>query len=280
MRIIGGHDYYDSGMAWGRDDTLLFLRNGDRRMSQDEMRARLHLPRAACSATLTTNDPVQRERIMRFRRPTEHTFNNVFHDRIEHTTEVATVILCGTLRHGLHLKARQPFGISKDVDERWIWSADALRAYAADHGLGVDEGRTGTAKTWTDGAGAGVRQEVDVAVQTLDEWFEPVKLTGAAREALVTERVTIASRNPLLRHPMDADGKIRPWRIDQDSLGEMGFAKALGPYEAFQELSMWFGGVLPRNGPPMVEITDDKVKIAKHGFHHPTSFRREKEGAQ
>ena len=40
---------------------------------------------------------------------------------------------------------------------------------------------------------------------------------------------------------------------------------------------MWLSGVLPSNRTPIVEITDDKIKIAKHGFHHPTSFRRPKQ---
>ncbi len=36
---------------------------------------------------------------------------------------------------------------------------------------------------------------------------------------------------------------------------------------------MWVGGVLPRSGNPMVEITDDKVKAHKAGFDQ-WSFRK------
>jgi hypothetical protein len=50
----------------------------------------------------------------------------------------------------------------------------------------------------------------------------------------------------------------------------------MDPFTLFQELSMFVGGVLPRNPNPMVEITDDKVKVAKHGFDK-WSFRKHKD---
>ena len=39
---------------------------------------------------------------------------------------------------------------------------------------------------------------------------------------------------------------------------------------------MWVGGTLSSLAPKTVEITDDKIKIAKHGMDH-TSFRRPKQ---
>lgn len=277
MRIIGGHDYYDSGMAWGRDDSVLFLRNGDRKMSIEELRGAAPLPRSVCSGGLRSTERQTDDRHVRYRSEDKNAFFDVQHDGIHHTTWVGQVLLCGTMHRGVFVEARQPYGISRDVDRRWIWTSEGLRAYAADHGLIVEDGKAGTTKTWA--SDNSTRREVEVEIQTLDKWFEPVVLSGAAREGLIANRITIASRNPLELYGTDADGKIRSWMIDQDTLSAMDFAKAVDPYTAFQELSMWFGGVLPRNGPPMVEITDDKVKIAKHGFHHPTSFRKAKADA-
>ena len=90
------------------------------------------------------------------------------------------------------------------------------------------------------------------------------------------ERVTIASQNPLEYPPQAEDQQPLAWRIDQASLAEMEFAKAVDPYTAFQEIAMWKGGVLGSDGPRTIEIVDNEIRIAKGGFHHPTSFRREK----
>ena len=276
MRIIGGHDYYDSGMAYGRDDTVLFLRTGDRRMNGEELGTVLRPTRSYCSATFTDGE-VEGKR-GRYRSPhpyARHGFEEVRSGELSHTVRAGAVVLCGTLRNGVRVDARwTTTRMQPQHEPRWIWSADAFRAYAQEHGLGVDEGRDGTAEEWTEIDSR--RMRTDVRIMTLDRWFEPVAITGGARAALVADRITIASFDPGLHQMRDADGVVRDWLIDQPTLGAMDFAKAVGPYEAYQELSMWFGGVLPSNGPPMVEITDNAIKIAKHGFHHPTSFRRAK----
>jgi hypothetical protein len=49
----------------------------------------------------------------------------------------------------------------------------------------------------------------------------------------------------------------------------------MDPFTLFQELSMFVGN-LPQPGPPMVQITDPDIKIAKHGFDK-WSFRRHKD---
>lgn len=65
------------------------------------------------------------------------------------------------------------------------------------------------------------------------------------------------------------------WNCNTYNLKNVGFAKVLDPYTAFQELSMFVGGVLPRDPNPMVELTE-KETVAKHGFNE-WSFRRHKD---
>ena len=38
MRIIYGHDYYDSALAWGQDDNIVFVRERERIVSYDDLR--------------------------------------------------------------------------------------------------------------------------------------------------------------------------------------------------------------------------------------------------
>lgn len=54
-------------------------------------------------------------------------------------------------------------------------------------------------------------------------------------------------------------------------LKEYNFYKVKDPYQAFQEISMYLGGVIPRHVPEMINISD-KDRIAQHGFNK-LSFR-------
>jgi hypothetical protein len=273
VRIIGGRDYYDSGMAWGRDDAVLFLRNGNRTLSDREAQDLLHLPMRNLAFRLIgaqggftgrpslahRGDPVQAASL----------------GRLNHVAEFARVVLCGVLHDGMRITAKERFGSPTPIDQRWIWTASAYRSYAGDHGLTYDEGKPSSSKNWIRRGGADVY--ADVPELPLDDWFAPVRLEGASRDAILDHRITIVSCDSTVTAVRGPDGVARPWLIDQPTLGSMEFAKAVDPYTAFQEIAMWKSGVLGSDGARMVEITDDRIKAEKHGFHHPTSFRRAKE---
>lgn len=69
--------------------------------------------------------------------------------------------------------------------------------------------------------------------------------------------------------------RIFDWELDSDTLKEFNFYTIKDPFTAFQEISMWVGGVLADNGNKMVKIVDEKIRIEKRGFDSKTSFRRE-----
>jgi hypothetical protein len=58
-------------------------------------------------------------------------------------------------------------------------------------------------------------------------------------------------------------------------LKDMEFFKIVDPFTAFQELSMFIGGIMGGKSPIMIEVAD-KDRIAKHGFDK-FSFRKEKQ---
>lgn len=73
--------------------------------------------------------------------------------------------------------------------------------------------------------------------------------------------------------PKDHHCPYMKWRFNTDGLKSTGIQKIVDPQQAYQELSMWIGGVL-QQPKPIVEITDDKVILAKHGMDH-WSFRKQ-----
>ncbi|MFL9839509.1 hypothetical protein ABS767_00915 [Sphingomonas sp. ST-64] len=270
MRIIGGKDYYDAGAAWGQDETVVFMRNGKRGLSSAEVYGSLGVPFISCAGGLVPPEPdtaAARKRALNRYRP----LNDIEIGGIRHLQDAGRVLFCGTLYNGVRLARGRP-----TEHARWFWTYDAMAEFAAEHGLALHEGEEFARDQ---------RETSPVRRQTisyphrmipLSRWFDPVQLTGSARDAVVLAGITIASENPDMPYVPGPEHEHLNWAVDQPTLAEMDFAKALDPYTAHQEIAMWVGGVLPAPGPKMVEITDDKVKIAKAGFHHPTSFRRGK----
>jgi hypothetical protein len=100
---------------------------------------------------------------------------------------------------------------------------------------------------------------------------KPTELDTKAILWLIENNVTVMTFYPFSGRP-DA-----PYcRINGDDLKDLEFYKTLDAFSVFQEIEMWVGGVLAAAGNPMVQITDDKIKVAKHGFDK-FSFRKGKE---
>lgn len=64
--------------------------------------------------------------------------------------------------------------------------------------------------------------------------------------------------------------------IVNPNLSTYEFYKVFDSYQAFQEISMFIGGVLGNNEKQIIEVSD-KNKIEQHGFDYNWSFRKEKQ---
>lgn len=275
MRIIGGSDYYDGCLAYGRDETILFKRDGGRRLSNDATHEDLGVLRREMGFDVRSVESGKRAPRGRMtfayirRRNQEISLRN---GRV--VLQPMHVVLCGVLHSGV-VASMTPRGQgSREVTR--IWKAEALVEYCTRHDMAIHDVDTRMTKdTRTDARG--IRYEVDVRMDSLVDYFSavPIRQTRAGR--MIGERITIITKDP---EPIDFSEAARetPWIVDGTNLGAMGFAKAMDPNSAHQEIAMWNGGVLGSEGPGIVEITDDRIKAEKHGFHHPTSFRRAKAG--
>lgn len=154
------------------------------------------------------------------------------------------VAFCGKVYRGV-------LGLKSPEKNEGIWSAERARSFVAQ-----EKNRSIEVKTnWHD------------AKMTLDEYFTPFEAPKLLRDYMIANKVSILLEKEANRRE-ESYFEVNPY-----TLGMIGFAKALDPYTAFQELSMWIGGVLGGTSPEIVKITDNKTLIEGHGFDNRFSFR-------
>jgi len=139
-------------------------------------------------------------------------------------------------------------GFQKDEG---IWSADKMRDWARKE----KNREVVVLQNWRD------------EKMTLEQYFTPYDTPDALRNYMIANKVSILVEEQPDRHE-ESYFQVNPF-----TLKRLGFAKALDPYSAFQELSMWIGGVLGGTSPEIVTIKDDKTLIESHGFDNRFSFR-------
>ena len=178
------------------------------------------------------------------------------------TGSIHGIVFCGKTYRGLTIEERdEQTGLLLQTTH--IWNANAARKWADRFGLVPYATYSGRFPNAT--------LEDCFAVHTLEEkWIA----------ALVSQGISIIACRGRESHSNAGFGTTAwkqadsGWRADCDGLKEIGFQSAVDPVTAFQELSMWVGGTLSSLAPKTVEITDDKIKIAKHGMDH-WSFRKQ-----
>lgn len=102
----------------------------------------------------------------------------------------------------------------------------------------------------------------------VEDYFSVVDAPEKLRDYMITNRYAI-----LLDEEDKYNRRERNIRMNPDDLRRVEFMKAVDPYTAFQELSMWVGGVLAGESPKTVTIKDNNVLIENHGFDKVFSFR-------
>lgn len=244
MRIIGGHDYYDTALSFGHDTHIAFVRESNRCMTDREVAC----PIGIIALGLTDG-----------RRAHHHLrLSTVSHDyqlrRKHYAVARITVIFCGKIHRGLSVTTQSESRLGELIVV-YFWHAEQFHEWLAELGLRVERG--------------GRLSDSD-AVERL---FATEPVSAALLDWLITNKVVVAIRMSPPAHVNPLDHPT--WEINSDRLGDLQFYRKLHAFEAFQEIDMWVGGVLPGESNDTVQI-DDKTRIAKHGFDK-ASFRRAKQ---
>lgn len=162
-----------------------------------------------------------------------------------------SVVFCGKLYRGVIIKLYRGIitvGHDSCGPDLAFWSADKLRAFASK----VKGGKVSIRQSWHS---AKTKKKME-----LEDYFTPVVAPEAVKKYMREHKIAIlVEREAELRHEQE-------FQVNPTGLKQIGFAKALDPYTAFQELSMWIGGVLGGTSPEIVTITDDKILAENHGF--------------
>jgi len=238
MRIIGGKDFYDGGLAYGRDEQIAFVRN--RHATAEFVKDK--------DTPLTEKASVLRVRNASYRIDGDDDVQ-VLRGKKMYGFTLLTVWFAGRRYGGVRVRELDDYWRWSNEQFHFHWKLDAFVRFLATIEIELQVGEVN-------------RQVVDV--NSIAHHFQfPGR--DDQKEWLITNGIAIAIT--------DHEHGKRGWKFNTDGLKDIGFMRALDTYTAFQELSMFVGGVMARPGKPMVEITDDKVIAAKHGFDN-WSFRR------
>jgi len=241
LRIIGGHDYYDVALSTGFSTDLMFVRNRENRVEAKDgfhSNDQIVIDINGKEYVLNRNRDIysaQQEFPPEIKVP-----GRIYRVREWHG-EFKRVIFAGKLYRGyLFFKV--------DVDTirpryNWIDQADRLKEVYVWSEKDLDKFLS------TEFKGATIKR-------CPANFFQ--EDNAKASRLLVDNKASIA-----ILDKTDKGKYI--WRFDDSGLSEIKFVKALDPFTAFQELSMWLGNLA---GPerPMVKITDEKTLVKKHGM--------------
>lgn len=249
MRIIGGHDYYDGAQAYGQDREIVFSR-------QPFMDA---VPRLQSECGLRPVDKGRLSLVGGTGRGMLSVLDRVDNRKGRYFFCPVVVWFAGTRYAGVRVSGSARGGADSVFH---IWNADELRGFLASVDSRLDSDWYSTSQ---------------LSDENVDQWFAD-KGTQAEKDWLVSERISIAiSGGPEYEWGYSNWKKGRHWKCDTDGLRDLGFAKVVPPWEAFQQLSMWIGGTIAHPGRPVVEIESDVVRRDKHGFDN-LSFKKSKSG--
>ena len=243
MRIVTGHDYYDSALAYGRDEHVVFVR-------QKELTIPVKETPLAWSG--------YREGLRSLHPSVDITHSNWrqagFTTKVKkYELEAVVVYFCGKRYNGIIVKSDSKFFDGSLREQNTYWTYDSF-------------------VNFLDSKYVELTGYYDSS-NTVKSFFD-TKISKNEFDFMIENKYTILiSQNDL--NDFKGDDK-QLYLVNAPALKNVQFYKIVDAYTAFQEISMWVGGVLTGQGRPMVKISD-KYKVLKHGFDK-WSFRKLPQG--
>ena len=235
MRIISKkHDYYDKVMIHGADPTVVFNRK-----------------------------PVEHKDLAEFSQELDNYFRSSF--KLTRggyrSPDLFAVIFCGRIYRGIRIHTRRAANWLIDVyDETYCYNTEETMKIAKDKKIDMDQGCRN--RVYIDG------KYVKIPIERRVEMFFEDVGSDKFMSLMIEKRCSIL----LIERTSVYNLSLRA--VENPTLKKVAFFKAIDPYTAYQQLSMFIGGILPKETMPLVEISDEDM-IVKKGFDK-WSFRRMK----
>jgi hypothetical protein len=249
MRIIYGHDYYDSVLAYGQDDTITLVRQKSNILIDDQAHKIPKLYRNY-GVSLLAKHPS-------WKTPSDGGWEIMDYERNCRDTKIIArpckVWVAGSEWNGVCLD----INTITDIKRKYAWTWQSLVSCGNSIGIEFPTNH----KNSFDTKRSYVRPD----------WFGEKQSHNDLVSWMVSNQVSIVTVEPANSRAWYA----KPiWRINGDNLKNIEFYKAVDAFTMFQKISQWVGGVLPNTATPMVEINNDLIKAHKHGFDR-WSFRKQ-----
>lgn len=258
MRIISKFkDYYDSALAFGHDDTIVYERKKIKHVSARDK----PLPKGYefMLPTLDTRTYIYRGW---YRGAKEYESNS---KGAEFAITPFTVVFCGKLYPAICMRHRKKGSLgawSKD----FAYTLEAYVALMSYHGLEFTSTKKRKRYSWDNSLIKGSPKRKS----DCEEYFAR---SGEDHIAFFAEKEI-----PIAYCEEDGWTAYKSTLAFNTSLQDVAFFKLFDAYTAFQELDMFVGGVMTREGNPMAGISDtdlrDKKGFDKMSFKkYPTKKR-------
>jgi len=255
MRIISKErDYYDSAQGLGIDETLVYVRH-PRKIKLDEFECKFIKDLFSCAPRWSSN---------RWRYDKSE---------IKLTAEPFIIGFCGRVFPGMELKIRIGKDIFGDAKYKmiYVYSYKKLIEILGKYKL---ESKLKEVRDKTSLWGTNKKSTMEFfKLGKRSKEFEKFFIGNKAPVFTVVQHMKLQigltpSDHSTMKHPDLVNGGL----IINNNLKDLHFFEKIDAFTAYQEISMYMGGVIPRNTPELVEVSD-KSMIKKKGFNE-CSFRK------
>ena len=256
MKIISKErDYYDSAQGMGIDETLVYVRH-PYKAKLDEFECKFIKDLFNCAPRWSNNR-------WRYDR-----------DELKCSAEPFIVGFCGKTFPGMKLRiavGKDSFGCIK-FKTIYVYSYKKLIEILKKYKLKSElkEARDKTAFWGTNKRSTIEFFNLGKRHKELEKFFieNKVPIFTIVQDMKLQIGFT-TSDHSTMKHPDLVSGGL----IVNNNLKDLHFFEQIDAFTAFQEISMYLSGVIPRDMPDMATISDEKM-LEKKGFHSPTSFRK------
>jgi hypothetical protein len=226
MRIVSRfHDYYDQGMGHGQDQSILYIRKTEP-LSKEKAIPYINLANGNLGGG--SLDKTGKE------------FSVSLHRRL--------LFFCGRSVQFVEAQfcaVRYPYECDEPV---FIYTWEALKSLF--HAKGIDH--------WDVNSGYKHSKWLsnNYPLNNVKKWLSMSQVSSSLYNLMLKDRLSV----------LQVTYEGGEWVVYKDPiLRKFQFIRRFQPFEAYQELSMWIGGVLPGQDADMA-VVGDKDRMSQHGF--------------